>query len=175
MALVDPIEIQSSRINLKPFTSNDAEECYACITPSLTRYMSWDPPQDQAAFELIWRVWLNTIKAGSDLNFVIRHKLNREFLGLVGLHQSLGTTPELGIWIREDRHGFGYGKEAVTTIVHWASTIRNDLQHFIYPVAVENHSSRQIAESLNGLAIYCSQQPKYKSMTYHIPKSVKRT
>lgn len=45
MALVDPIEIQSSRINLKPFTSNDAEECYSCITPSLTRYMSWDPPR----------------------------------------------------------------------------------------------------------------------------------
>ncbi|MEG0481626.1 MAG: GNAT family N-acetyltransferase [Acinetobacter sp.] len=168
------IMIDSARLILKPFTSNDAEECYACITPTLTKYMSWEPPQDQAAFEVIWRVWLTTIKDGSDLNFVIRHKLNHEFLGLVGLHETLGKTPELGIWIREDRHGFGYGKEAVTMIVDWAST-RNDFEHFIYPVAVENHSSRQIAEFLNGFAIYCCQQPKYNSMTYHIPKPVKRT
>ena len=92
---------------------------------------------------------------------------------MIGLHQTLGKTPELGIWIREDRHGFGYGKEAVTTIVHWALT-RNNFEHFIYPVAVENHSSRQIAESLNGFAVYCSQEPKYNSMTYHIPKPVKQ-
>ena len=63
------IIIDSARMTLKPFTSNDAEECYACITPSLTKYMSWDPPPDQAAFEVIWRVWLTTIKDGSDLKF----------------------------------------------------------------------------------------------------------
>ena len=169
MALVDPIEIQSSRINLKPFTANDAEECYACITPTLIKYMSWEPPRDQAAFEVIWRVWLTTIKDGSDLNFVIRHQENGEFLGLGGFHDVQSDRPELGIWIREDHHGFAYGKEAVTAIVDWASKHFN-FEAFIYPVAIENYASCRIAESLNGTPIYCSQQPKYKSMTYLIPK-----
>ncbi|MFW1801170.1 GNAT family N-acetyltransferase [Acinetobacter nematophilus] len=162
--------MSSTRLQLKPFTCNDAEECYGCITPTLTKYMSWDPPQDRIAFENIWRTWLITIKDESDWVFVIRNQLNDEFLDLVGFHQAKQSRPELGIWIREDRHGFGYGKEAVTAIAHWASQHFN-FEAFIYPVAIENDASRRIAESLNGTPVYCSQQPKYKSMTYLIPKT----
>jgi RimJ/RimL family protein N-acetyltransferase len=161
--------IYSTRLQIKPFTCNDAEECYACITPTLTRYMSWEPPEDENAFETIWQAWLTTIKNGSDWVFVIRHQSNNEFLGLVGFHQTKHLRPELGIWIREDRHGFAYGKEAVTAIADWASR-HFSFEAFIYPVAIENHASRRIAESLNGTPIYCSQQPKYKSITYLIPR-----
>jgi RimJ/RimL family protein N-acetyltransferase len=161
--------ISSTRLCLKPFTSDDADECYACITPTLTKYMSWDPPQDRNAFENIWQTWLITIQDESDWVFVIRDQLNDEFLGLVGFHQAKQPRPELGIWIREDRHGFAYGKEAVTAIADWASRHFN-FEAFIYPVAIENYASCRIAESLNGTPIYCSQQPKYKSVTYLIPK-----
>jgi len=72
--------ISSTRLCLKPFTSDDADECYACITPTLTKYMSWDPPQDRNAFENIWQTWLITIQDESDWVFVIRDQLNDEFL-----------------------------------------------------------------------------------------------
>lgn len=38
----EKIVIQSSRIILKPFTANDADGSYACITPTLT-YCSEKP------------------------------------------------------------------------------------------------------------------------------------
>ncbi len=166
----ETIVIQSARITLKPFTVNDADESFTCITPTLTRFMSWDPPENRLVYDEIWRNWIVHIAEGSEYVFVIRLAENGEFLGLGGFHDIQSQTPELGIWVREDRHGCAYGKEAVTVIANWASA-NFDFEYFIYPVAIENYASRGIAESLNGIPNFCSVQPKYKSMTYFIPKS----
>lgn len=37
------VSISTERLNLTPFTAKDADETYNCITPTLTRYMAWDP------------------------------------------------------------------------------------------------------------------------------------
>ena len=166
----EKIVIQSSRITLKPFTAHDADESYVCITPTLTRFMSWEPPENRQVYDGIWQGWIQHIAEGSEYVFVIRHAESGEFLGLGGFHDVQSQTPELGIWIREDRHGAGYGKEAVTAIANWASA-NFDFEHFIYPVAIENHASCRIAESLNGIAMYCTQKPKYKAVTYFIAKN----
>ena len=141
----EKIVIQSSRITLKPFTAHDADESYHCITPTLTRFMSWEPPENRQVYDGIWQGWIQHIAEGSEYVFVIRHAESEEFLGLGGLHDVQSKTPELGIWIREDRHGAGYGKEAVTAIANLASA-DFDFEHFIYPVAIENHASCRIAE-----------------------------
>ncbi|AYO54798.1 GNAT family N-acetyltransferase [Acinetobacter wuhouensis] len=166
----EKIVIQSSRITLKPFTAHDADESYGCITPTLTRFMSWEPPENRQVYDGIWQGWIQHIAERSEYVFIIRHAESGEFLGLGGLHDVQSKTPELGIWIREDRHGAGYGKEAVTAIANWASA-NFDFEHFIYPVAIENHASCRIAESLNGIAMYCTQKPKYKAVTYFIAKN----
>ncbi|AXQ21991.1 N-acetyltransferase [Acinetobacter wuhouensis] len=165
----EKIVIQSSRITLKPFTAQDADESYVCITPTLTRFMSWEPPENRQVYDGIWQGWIQHIAEGSEYVFVIRHAESEEFLGLGGLHDVQSKTPELGIWIREDRHSAGYGKDAVTAIANWASS-NFDFEHFIYPVAIENHASCRIAESLNGIAMYCTQKQKYKAVTYFIAK-----
>ena len=166
----EKIVIQSSRITLKPFTAHDADESYHFITPTLTRFMSWEPPENRQVYDGIWQGWIQHIAEGSEYVFVIRHTESEEFLGLGGFHDVQSQTPELGIWIREDRHGAGYGKEAVTAIANWASA-NFDFEHFIYPVAIENYASCRIAESLNGIAMYCTQKPKYKAVTYFIAKN----
>ena len=174
MIFKDAIEIQSSRLILKPFEETDADEIYGCITHSLTRYMSWEPPKDRAHFAEICQTWIRNIADDSDYVFVIRNKSNNHFLGLSGFHQNRGDYPELGIWIREDQHGYGFGREAVTAVVEWAS-INFDQESFIYPVAMENYPSRRIAESLGGVEMYCSQTPKYLSITYFIPNKTNNT
>ncbi|RZG73929.1 N-acetyltransferase [Acinetobacter wuhouensis] len=166
----EKIVIQSSRITLKPFTAHDADESYVCITPTLTRFMSWEPPENRQVYDGIWQGWIQHIAEGSEYVFVIRHAESGEFLGLGGFHDVQSQTPELGIWIREDRHSAGYGKEAVTAIANWASA-NFDFEHFIYPVAIENSASCRIAELLNGIAMYCTQKPKYKAVTYFIAKN----
>lgn len=160
-------EIHFSQVVLKPFTSLDADEVFQHITPTLTRYMAWDPPQSRQEFDEIWHKWLENIKDGNELIFVVRNIANHEFLGLAGLHQIQTETPELGIWIREDRHKSGFGKDAVTSMVHWAS-VNLSFKNFIYPVAVENYASRHIAESLGGVISEYKKKPKYDSVTYAI-------
>ncbi len=162
------IEITAPKLYLKPFTSLDADETFKCITTTLTKYMSWDPPQSRDDFDQTWRKWLPAIQNGTDLVFVIRSVINDEFLGLAGLHQTQSKTPELGIWIREDRHCLGFGLEAVKSVAAWASS-HFHYEHFIYPVAIDNQPSRKIAESLGGTIQSHQKQRKYDSVTYAIP------
>jgi RimJ/RimL family protein N-acetyltransferase len=161
------IHIESHRISIRPFAENDADEAYRCITPSLTRYMSWEPPATRADFDNVWRGWLPAIADGSDFVFAIRQREEGDFLGLVGLHHVQTKNPELGIWIREDRHGEGFGVEAVALVATWA-TQTIGIERFVYPVAEANYSSRRIAESLGGVVIAKRTTPKYESLVYEI-------
>ena len=94
--------------------------------------------------------------------------MNARFTGLVGLHHTGSETPELGIWIREDKHGLGFGGEAVRAIVQWAGQ-RVAAESFIYPVATQNRASRRIAEALGGVVIERRTLEKYDSVVYQIP------
>lgn len=165
---VGTIHIESPRLSIKPFSSDDADVAFPCITPALTRFMSWEPPASRENFDQIWRSWLPTIEDGSDFVFAIRVRRDGQFLGLAGLHHVQTNMPELGIWIREDRHGEGFGGEAVAQVAQWATQTRG-IQRFIYPVAEENRASRRIAESLGGVVIEQRTAAKYDSVVYQIP------
>jgi len=162
------VEIRSERLRLKLFTADDAEEVFAAITPAITRFMQWEPPRSLTAFAEVWRSWLAPILDGSDLHFVARSLAHDRCLGLVGLHAARTACPEIGIWIREDVHGNGIGREAVAAVAVWASEELNP-DCFEYPVAEENVASRRIAESLGGVIVSRRSNPKYLSVVYRIP------
>ncbi|MBB5405626.1 MULTISPECIES: GNAT family N-acetyltransferase [Paraburkholderia] len=163
------IQIESTRLLIKPFTASDADAAFACITPSLTRHMAWDTPASRQDFDEVWQSWIPSIDDGSDYVFAIRHRADGSFLGLAGLHRVRMESPELGIWIREDRHRNGFGREAVTAVAQWA-TRTIGCASFTYPVAEENRSSRHIAESLGGVIVESRVTPKYTSCVYRIPR-----
>ncbi|CAB3756764.1 GNAT family N-acetyltransferase [Burkholderia puraquae] len=170
MALrADPIHIESDRLSIKPFSAGDADATFPCITPTLTRFMAWEPPPDRASFERTWRAWLPSIANGSDFVFAVRQREGGMFLGLVGLHHVKDAGAELGVWIREDRHREGIGREAVGLVVEWACTTIG-IRRFTYPVAEANEPSRRIAESLGGTVVQRSETPKYPSVTYVISR-----
>ncbi|KAF1039812.1 GNAT family N-acetyltransferase [Delftia sp. WSY_4] len=160
--------ITSQRLALRPFTAADADEAFACITPTLTRYLSFEPPSAPADFEAVWRGWLREIAAGTDFNFTLRERASGRFTGLLGLHRARDAEPELGIWIREDAHGQGHGREAVAALAAWAAETFAP-QSFSYPVAEANTASRRIAEGLGGVVVEQQQRPKYAAVIYRIP------
>uniref|UniRef100_B8DIT2 Acetyltransferase n=1 Tax=Nitratidesulfovibrio vulgaris (strain DSM 19637 / Miyazaki F) TaxID=883 RepID=B8DIT2_NITV9 len=162
------IEITSNRLLLTPFSAHDADEAYCCITPTLTRFMAWDPPATRGEFDQVWQSWLLAIQNGLELTFAIRALSSKHFLGVAALHHAQTPTPELGIWIREDCHGHGYGQEAVTALATWATAFFKPTS-FIYPVAEENHASRRIAEHLGGVVFDRKVERKYTSVIYRIP------
>jgi RimJ/RimL family protein N-acetyltransferase len=106
----------------------------------------------------------------------VRHKPSLEFLGIAGLHNTNAIEPEVGIWIKEFQHGYGYGREAVATIVAF---VASDLgkQGVLYPVVEQNGPSRRLAERLGGRIIGTRLLRKaagveYPEVVYRIPASI---
>ena len=146
------IELLANRLSLRAFTPADAPEIFAAVSPTITRFMSWDPSPSPAAFAEVWRQWLPRMTAGTDLSLVIRLRATGEFLGVAGIHRIGSAEPEVGIWLKETAHGLGYGREAVAAIVQW-SPAHIGATALIYPVAKQNRPSRRLAESLHGTII----------------------
>jgi RimJ/RimL family protein N-acetyltransferase len=159
--------ILSDRLRLARYKLSDAEEIFASITPGLTRFMTWDPPESLEQLKSIGQSHLPSADQ-TDIVFSIRHCETSEFLGLCSIDELLSAMPELGIWIKESAHGHGFGREAVAALHGWASSFL-DIEAFKYPVAEENVPSRLIAEALGGTVIGSEQKPKYKAVTYSIP------
>jgi RimJ/RimL family protein N-acetyltransferase len=143
------INLVSPRLALHSFSAADAPDSFAAATPKIARFMGWDPASSLEAFAEIWRAWLPHMEAGTDLPLVVRLRETGEFLGAGGLHNLASAEPEVGIWIKEQAHGCGYGREAVATAIAWASR-ELSATGFIYPVVVENRASRHLAERLGG-------------------------
>ncbi|VTP63120.1 Uncharacterised protein [Serratia rubidaea] len=85
-----------------------------------------------------------------------------------GVHNLRSPTPELGLWIKEDQHHQGYGRELLQAIARWAGE-RYRPHYFIYPVAEQNLPSRRLAESLGGQLNGRRENIKYDCLVYHIP------
>lgn len=144
--------LPSKRLSLRAFTADDAAEVFDAVTPTLTRYMSFEPSPSREAFAEIWQEWLPQMTAGTAAFLVVRANTTGELLGVAGLHGIGGDEPEAGIWIREPAHGRGYGREAISAMIRWASTFFG-ARGFRWPVVEENWPSRRLAESLGGVIV----------------------
>lgn len=165
--------IESRRLTLTTFAPSDAEDLFGCITPAITRFMPWEPPTSPAAFVEVWQSWLSSLRNETEHYFVVRLAANRRCLGIVGLHALQTNCPELGIWLRQDSHGQGFGKEAINAVLSLASEqLRPD--YFEYPVAEENVPSRRIAEALGGTIAERRSNAKYNSVVYRIPNCARQ-
>jgi RimJ/RimL family protein N-acetyltransferase len=162
------IAILSARTVTKPFTPGDAEEVFSCMSRGITRFMSWEPPASLAEFERIWRDWLPSIEDRSNLHLVARARDDGRCLGVVGLHDLPSGKPELGIWLRQDVHGRGLGRELIGSVAVWASE-NAIVEYFEYPVAEQNVASRRIAEAHGGRIAGHRSGPKFRSVVYIIP------
>ncbi|CAI0751076.1 GNAT family N-acetyltransferase [Serratia ficaria] len=160
--------VDTDRLLIAPFTAADADDVYQAITPTLTRFMNFEPEESPEAFANVWQGWLPLIREGEEAMFIARLRDGKGFVGMGGVHNLHSATPELGIWVKESLHGQGYGREIVQAMALWASE-RYRPQHFLYPVAEQNAPSRRIAESLGGVAAGRRENIKYDCVVYHLP------
>lgn len=166
-------KIESDRLLLVPTNMSHAEDIFREFTPEITTYMT--PPSSTDIS--LTKAWIKSVQpeleAGTNLQLSILDANTKEFLGCVGLHK-LDDIPRMGIWIKKNAHGHGYGKEAVTLVYNWAVN-HLDFEYITYPVAIENVASRRIPESLGGTVAREYIEKKYngtpmQAVEYHIPK-----
>ncbi|RLM16828.1 GNAT family N-acetyltransferase [Gibbsiella quercinecans] len=160
--------LNTDRLLIAPFTAADAEEVYQAITPTLTRYMNFEPSPSPEEFANVWQGWLPLIREGEEAIFIARLCGSKQFVGMVGAHNLQSKTPELGVWVAESLHNQGYGREMVRAVAAWASE-RYHPKHFVYPVAEQNTASRRIAEALGGVINGRRDNIKYDCVVYHLP------
>jgi len=147
------LQLRSQRLTLSAYAPADAPEVFAAITPSLARWMSWEPPATVEELAVVLGSLIAQMKAGRAFDpAVIRLAATGEFLGLCGIHKLDAPEPEPGIWIKQAAHCHGYGREAVKALIDWAGAELGFVSA-IYPVAEQNTPSRRLAEALGGVLV----------------------
>jgi len=119
-----PLETQ--RLILSPVEPTDASDLWFAVDTSrghLERWLPWVPFNTD--LDASWRYCeasANDWDHSRALRFAIRDRINRRFLGVVGLESlaHLHQSAELGYWLRADGVRRGYMTEAAGATLHWA-------------------------------------------------------
>ena len=170
------VNIVTKRLHLTPISKKYREDIFKHFTKKVTRWMFPQPTGNIADIDTFIAESIDEMKKGENLQFVATDKETGEFLGCPAIHHIDRKDPAMGMWFKEQAHGKGYGKEAMSAIKKWADE-HLEYDYIKYPVAVENIASRKVAESLGGLVVreYTGENQlgdKMEEVEYHIPRVV---
>lgn len=149
MINLDTLLIESERLWLRPIEMKDAQNIFDTFTATVTKYMFPRPNANLLEVDAFISQCMMRRRQYKDNVMTIILQSTFEFIGIVGVHNIHTSTPELGVWIKEDAFGHGYGREAVHAIVDNFNEIKV-FDYYIYPVDSRNTSSQNIAKSLGG-------------------------
>lgn len=170
----DTLVVLGERIFLTTRADFYANEIFREFTTEVTRYMTPQPCATRADFEVLLKQFAEQRANKTDVLFVIVKKESGEFLGCCGIHAtSNARVPHVGLWIKKGAHGHRYGREAIRTLIQYASE-HLVVEGFLYAVDRRNVPSLKIPESLGGSVV---DEVKVTSMSgqeldevvYHIP------
>ncbi len=122
-----PDHVETDRLVLRTWRSEDAEALGIAITESLDHLLPWMP---WAAFEplplgdrvKLIRGWDDEWRAGKDVVFGVF--LDGVVIGGAGLHQRIGPNGlEIGYWIHVDHLRRGYASEVSVALTDLAFTV----------------------------------------------------
>lgn len=146
------LTLTTDRLRLSAYCEADAAGIHAYVTPTMTRYLSFDPLESVDELIALDHVWVEHSRAGTEVAVTVRQIDNGSFVEMAGLHYCDDPEPEVGIWIREGFHGRGFGKEAIAALAHFTGDVLGEAA-VIYLVVDANTCSRRIAEGLGGTII----------------------
>lgn len=167
------LDIETDRLRLRAYREGDAQEIFEAVTPEICRYMTFDPSSSVEEIRTVGAKWLIQAVEGSEVAATIRQRDGNRFLGMCGLHYRKDPMPGLGIWIRGDAQGHGFGREAVVALIGFAGSVLGE-PAVQYSAAEENHRSRRIPESLGGVIygheiIQRPSGPPHPAVMYRVP------
>lgn len=96
------------------------------------------------------QTWINEnrrlFENGQKMEMVILNKKDNQFTGMVSLH-NMSIQPEIGIWIKEEAQGQGFGSEAINIISNWYKNKFGKDEKIKYLVETKNTRSIKLAKS----------------------------
>jgi ribosomal-protein-alanine N-acetyltransferase len=170
----DTLVIVGERIFLTTDADSYDNEIFQEFTTDITHFMTPQPCKTREEFDLVRKQFAEQRANKTDILFVILKKESGEFLGCCGIHAGKDSrVPHVGLWIKKGAHGHGYGREAIRTLVQYASE-NLVVEGFMYPVDRRNMPSRKIPESLGGsivdeIKVMSMSGRELDEVVYHIP------
>jgi RimJ/RimL family protein N-acetyltransferase len=165
---LDRIEIQTSRLTVRSLRSTDVADLSAGLITSIAGIMSRDTPATKMGYAQVARSWLSSMDEGADLYFVIRLSVNESCLGMAFIRGVRTPFAELGIYLPEEVHGRGFGKEALRGVTTWASNSLEN-RYVEFPVDEMDVRGVKIAESLRGSIVGHRASSKCSTVVYRLP------
>lgn len=148
--LRNDLRLVSPRLVAEPVSPAHREAIFASFTGEITRYMHPAPAKEIPETDAFIAAASAEREAGTDLQFALISRSDGTFVGCLGIHGIDTPLPELGIWIRKEAFGSGYGRETVHAAIEWGFA-NFAAEGFRYPVDRRNAPSRKIAETAGGL------------------------
>lgn len=144
------VKIKTEKLLLLPINYTYTEEIFQHFNKDITLYMFPAPAKQIEETKAFIGASLTKLANGTTLQLVITINSTNEFIGCAGLHEIDSKRPELGIWLKKNAHGNGYGLKTITEMIKW-SRENIDFEYLVYPVDKRNPASRRIPERNGGI------------------------
>lgn len=143
------MKIETMRLNIVPFTGEYLKCYYEEFTESIVKFQYPDAFKSIEDAKKLVLTFVEDMKQGKMLELVILSKEN-EFLGSLEVFGLNEGKPELGLWIKENEQGKGYGKEALGAIIDYLNST-GKYTSYIYEVDKRNIESIRLVKKFNGI------------------------
>lgn len=108
--------LQTQRLRIVPFDMRYLEDYTAQFTEEITALQYPDPFPGTEEARAFLSEFLELMDAGEMLELMILTREGR-FLGSFEVFGWKGDRAEIGLWLRKDAHGQGYGSEALGAVL----------------------------------------------------------
>ncbi|CAI8919156.1 GNAT family N-acetyltransferase [Chryseobacterium sp. IT-36CA2] len=146
MILSSNIEIKTEHLTLQPVELIHIDDIFEHFTQEVTRYMPFNPQGNRQDIINFVNESKRTLLQNTDL-VMVALDTNGDFTGCCGIHNITEESVELGLWLKKNSQGKGFGTEIITALLKFLE-INFTFKYIVYPVDEENTASRKIPEKL---------------------------
>lgn len=146
MILYPDIKIKTEHLTLQPVEDTYIDDILEHFTSEVTRYMPFNPQGNRQDIVNFVNESKRTLSENTDLVMVVLDS-NGDFIGCCGIHNITDESIELGLWLKKNSQGQGFGTEIIKSLIEFLEN-NFTFKYILYPVDEENIMSRKIPEKL---------------------------
>lgn len=145
--------IETERLEILPFARKYLKDYYEGFTREVTKYQYPEPFESAAAAEAFLEEFLKCMERGEMLELMMLTK-EKEFVGSFEVFGLKEEKLEMGLWLREDMQGLGYGSEAVEAVIAYLKA-QGKYHSCIYEADERNYASIALVEKFDAKLLGC--------------------
>ncbi|MEC4113859.1 GNAT family N-acetyltransferase [Myroides pelagicus] len=141
------IVFESDRLRFEVVSDKYKQSIFKALTPTVAKFLPFIPTGKIEDTQGFIDYSLGQLEKGDDITLVSVDKVTGEFIGCCGIHDITNESIALGIWLKEDAFGKGYGTEVIKGLEGFVMN-NLDVKYLLYNVEKDNSGSIKIAEKL---------------------------